>query len=62
MIVKSVHKLNKWYATLTLVASTVDEYSSTKKLVTHDFIIIILHQFFYLLGQALRPEIRKGED
>ncbi|WP_155731285.1 hypothetical protein [Streptobacillus moniliformis] len=29
VIVKTMKKLNKWNVTLTLIASTVDEYSST---------------------------------
>ncbi|WP_155731153.1 hypothetical protein [Streptobacillus moniliformis] len=33
VIVKTMKKLDKWNATLTLIASTVDEYSSTQKLV-----------------------------
>ena len=33
VIVKNMKKLDKWNATLTLVASTVDEYSSTQKLI-----------------------------
>ena len=33
VIVKSMKKLDKWNETLTLIASTVDEYSSTQKLI-----------------------------
>ena len=33
VIVKAMKKLDKWNVTLTLIASTVDEYSSTQKLI-----------------------------
>lgn len=33
VIVKSMKKLDKWNETLALIASTVDEYSSTQKLI-----------------------------
>ena len=56
MIVKSMKKLDKWNETLTLIASTVDEYSSTQKLINTDFTIATLISIFNLLGQTLKPK------
>ena len=49
-------KLDKWNETLTLIASTVDEYSSTQKLINTDFTIATLISIFNLLGQTLKPK------
>ena len=56
VIVKTMKKLDKWNATLTLIASTVDEYSSTQKLINLDFTIATFISIFNLLGQALKPK------
>lgn len=49
-------KLDKWNVTLTLIASTVDEYSSTQKLINSDFTIAVFISISNLLGQALKPK------
>lgn len=59
MIVKSMKKLDKRNATLTLIAliaSTVDEHSSTRKLINSDFTIAVFISISNLLGQGLKPK------
>ena len=61
MIVKNMKKLDKWNATLTLVASTVDEYSSTKKLITCDFTITIYIDFLLVRASPKTQEYIRME-
>ena len=56
VIIKTMEKLDERDTTLTLIASTVDKYSSTQKLINTDFTIATFISIFNLLGQALKPK------